>query len=195
MIGCRPLTQNEIDLILETLKTPRDKALFTLGLFTGFRISESLSLTWVEVLNADKTIKDRIKVIRKNMKGKLSSRDVLMHPKVKQALMELYQSMSDEPTLSTRYIFSSQKGSNQAISRVQAYRILTDATKKLNLNGAIGLHSMRKTFASRVHARLGRDLIKTKAALGHKNINSTISYLSFDTKEIDDAILDMDGDE
>jgi site-specific recombinase XerD len=48
---------------------------------------------------------------------------------------------------------------------------------------------MRKTFARKVHERLGHDLVKTQRALGHKNINSTVAYLSFVEDEIDQAIL------
>jgi site-specific recombinase XerD len=48
---------------------------------------------------------------------------------------------------------------------------------------------MRKTFANRVHVLLGRDLVKTQRALGHKNINSTVCYLSFLEDEIDAATL------
>ncbi|MDQ3308839.1 MAG: hypothetical protein M3497_01790 [Gemmatimonadota bacterium] len=48
---------------------------------------------------------------------------------------------------------------------------------------------MRKTFANKVHVLLGRDLVKTQRALGHKNVSSTVSYLSFLEEEIDEAIL------
>ncbi len=48
---------------------------------------------------------------------------------------------------------------------------------------------MRKTFARRVHEKLGKDLVKTQKAMGHRSINSTVSYLSFNEEEIDDAIL------
>jgi len=48
---------------------------------------------------------------------------------------------------------------------------------------------MRKTFANRVYDALDHDLIKTARALGHKNINSTVQYLSFRQEEIDEAIL------
>lgn len=48
---------------------------------------------------------------------------------------------------------------------------------------------MRKTFANRVYENLGHDLVKTQRALGHKNINSPVSYLSFRDEEIEDAIL------
>ena len=48
---------------------------------------------------------------------------------------------------------------------------------------------MRKSFANRIYEKLNHDLVKTKKALGHKNINSTVSYLSFREEEIDEAIL------
>jgi site-specific recombinase XerD len=57
------------------------------------------------------------------------------------------------------------------------------------LTGKLGTHSMRKTFARRIHAKLGRDLMKTQKALGHARVTSTVSYLSFAEEEIDEAIL------
>jgi integrase len=50
-------------------------------------------------------------------------------------------------------------------------------------------HAMRKTFANRVYHQLNHDLVKTQRAMGHKNINSTVAYLSFVEAEIDAAIL------
>ena len=48
---------------------------------------------------------------------------------------------------------------------------------------------MRKHFANKVYEKLGHDLVRTQRALGHKNINSTVSYLSYREEEIDAAIL------
>jgi integrase len=48
---------------------------------------------------------------------------------------------------------------------------------------------MRKTFANRVYQKLNHDLVKTQRALGHRNINSTVSYLRFAEEDIDQAIL------
>jgi integrase len=53
----------------------------------------------------------------------------------------------------------------------------------------VGTHGMRKTFANRVYRQLHHDLVKTQRAMGHKNINSTVAYLSFVEDEIDAAIL------
>jgi hypothetical protein len=40
-----------------------------------------------------------------------------------------------------------------------------------------------------VYEKLGRGLVKTQRALGHANINSTVSYLSCADEEIHAAIL------
>jgi hypothetical protein len=40
-----------------------------------------------------------------------------------------------------------------------------------------------------MYERLHRDLVKVQRAMGHKNINSTVAYLSFREEEIDAAIL------
>jgi integrase len=50
---------------------------------------------------------------------------------------------------------------------------------------------MRKTFADRVHEALDRDIFRTQKALGHRNINSTVQYLSFKEQDIEAAILGM----
>jgi site-specific recombinase XerD len=75
------------------------------------------------------------------------------------------------------------------MGRIQAWRILNAAAKALCLPGKIGNHSMRKSFAERVYNKLGRDLVKTQKALGHRSINSTVSYLSFIQEDIDAAIV------
>jgi hypothetical protein len=50
---------------------------------------------------------------------------------------------------------------------------------------------MRKTFAGKAYELLERDLVNTQRALGHKNINSTVSYLSFNDTAINDAVMRM----
>jgi integrase len=63
------------------------------------------------------------------------------------------------------------------------------ASEWVNLTVPVGTHAMRKIFANRVYHQLNGDLVKTQRAMGHKNINSTMAYLSFVEDEIDQAIL------
>jgi integrase len=195
-IGCRPFSHSETKLILHELRSERDKTMFIMGLYTGFRISEILSLRWQDILTTQNDIVDRIKVKRINMKGSISSRDVFTHPILKRHLMELYGSIRGfEGYKPCWYVFSSKNMPERPISRIMAHKILSQATKKLGLQGSLGLHSMRKTYAENVYSGLGKDLYKTAKALGHRNISSTVSYLSFKTEEIDNAILGIFKDE
>ena len=74
MKGMRPITDEEIEKIKDNFSgqyKARDYALFVLGIKSGFRISEILSLTLKDVFDNGR-IQDRIYVQRKNMKGKNS---------------------------------------------------------------------------------------------------------------------------
>jgi integrase len=175
MNGSRPLQDGEIKELLNYVKSNRNKALIYVGLKCGYRISEILSLTADDVVQYGK-IRDSVTVVRKNMKGKTKSRTVVMHDDVKKALVEM-QVLAMKPE---ERLFP--------ISRVQASRIFVAAAKKAELEGKVTTHSMRKTFAKKVYHALGKDLIKTQKAMGHENIQSTVSYLSFEQSEIDDAI-------
>jgi integrase len=87
------------------------------------------------------------------------------------------------------FVFRSRKEGNRPISEVQAWRILYEAVTTNELTGKVGTHAMRKTFANRVYHQPNHDLVKTQRAMGHKNINSIVAYLSFVEDEIDQAIL------
>ncbi len=194
MKGCRPLEEEEVEAVLAAFDGPyaaRDRALFLLGVKSGFRISELLSLRLLDVMRAGRLL-DRVSVARKNMKKKVEGRSVLLHSQAKEVLgVWIEQLRGNGYMTSDTFVFQSRKGRNAAMSRVQAYRVLQEAYERAGVNGNTGTHSMRKTFANNVHEKLGRDLLKTQKALGHKNINSTVSYLSFKQKEIDEAILGL----
>jgi len=194
MKGCRPLTDEEVEIVATSFGgkfAARDRALFLLGVKSGFRISELLSLRLADVVQTERIV-DRVTVQRRNMKKKTEGRTVLLHPDAKAALTEwIRQLTTDGYMTDDALVFQSRKGRNQAINRQQAWNILREAYQANELGGKLGTHSMRKTFADRIYDRLGRDLVKTQRALGHRNVNSTVSYLSFREEDIDEAILAM----
>lgn len=193
MKGCRPLSDPEIAKILTVLGTgnfpARDRALFLLGLRSGFRISELLSLTIADVFQNGQYV-SQITVARKFMKKKLEGRTVVLHPEAKKALEVLVHELQCRGRSNPKsFIFCSREGTNEPMDRRSAWHMLRKATQKCGITGKIGTHCMRKTFAKKVHEKLGRDLMKTQKALGHKQITSTTSYLSFNEEDVDDAIL------
>jgi integrase len=187
MIGCRPLTDEELEQLQNDMRSTQDKALLVLCATTGFRISEALSLKVQDVALKGEAL-DRVTVKRRSMKGKDRSRTVLLHPTAKQGIEALIWERRLEPQ---HYLFKSQKGENRPIDRTQAWRRLKAAFARLGLQGKVATHSMRKYFAGQVYEALGRDIFKTSKALGHKHVSSTADYLSFKTEEIDAAVLTL----
>lgn len=188
MKGCRPLEDLEIKTVLSHLSRPRDKALFLLGIRSGFRISELLSLRMRDVWQNNHFV-DRVSVARAHMKKKTEGRTVLLHPEAKDALERWIILLSGRHPEPEGFIFRSREGGNSAMDRRSAWAVLKKAYASAGLTGKLGTHSMRKTFAKRIHEKLGRDLMKTQKALGHARVTSTVSYLSFAEEEIDEAIL------
>lgn len=192
MKGCRPLSDFEVEEVLASFGgryARRDRALFLLGVKTGFRISELLSLTVGDVFQHGRMV-ERVSVSRRHMKKKTEGRTVPLNAQAAEAVRLWVEQMRGQGGVTPKTVlFRSRKGDNKPISRVTAYKILRVVFEDNEFSGKLGTHSMRKSFANVVHERLGRDISKTKKALGHKNINSTDSYLSFLQEEIDEAIL------
>ena len=189
MKGCRPLTDVEIRAILGVLdrgRTPaRDRALLLLGIRTGFRISELLSLTRESVFTNGR-VKTRVSVPRRFMKGKKASREVVLHPEAQDALEELLREIPQAPDT---FLFLSREGKNQRLHRSSAWDILKKAFDACQLDGKLATHSMRKTFAWRVYIASGRDIRKVQEAMGHADLNSTAAYIGVSQSEVDDLIL------
>ena len=192
MKGCRPLTADETDDVAAAFagtNARRDRALFTLGFTTGFRVSELLSLRLADVVEAGEIV-DRVSVRRRHMKRQVEGRSVALNPKAKDALAAWLRELHDRGYMAgDDYVFQSRKGDNAPLTRVQAYRVLKAAYAAAGARGKTGTHSMRKTFAARVYDYVDHDLVKTQRALGHRNINSTVSYVSFADADVDAAVM------
>lgn len=181
MKGRRPLTDEEISSVtFSGAYATRDRALFILGCKTGLRVSELLSLRV-------RDLTDRVTVARCNTKGKVEGRSVAYHSAARAAVETWVEEAGLRPG---DRLFKSRNGTG-AITRVQAWKVLKRAFHEAGVLGATGTHSMRKSFAKKIYHALGRDLVKTQAALGHKDVNSTSQYLSFETDEVDAAVLSL----
>ena len=195
MKGCRPLTDQEADAIMESFGgqyADRDRAVFALGRYTGERISAILALRVGDVVQAGR-LTDSIIYRRANRKGKTESRTVALHLKAKKALSSWINQLAKGSVLTADdYVFPSRKGrGRRPVGRVQFHRILKEAVQLNELTGKIATHSMRKTFADHVYQALDRDIFRLQKAMGHKNINSTAQYLSFAEADIEKAIKGM----
>jgi len=192
MRGANPLTRAEVKSLLKVTKSVREKTLLTLGFSTGYRISSILSLTVGDVATNGQ-VHSHVTVQAKNTKTK-TGHTVLLNSDAKKALQALLAVIGID---SKTPLFLSQKrtvnGALKAISRIQAHRILKELFAKIGLLGSsYSTHSMRKTLAKYIYDATGGKIEKVAAVLGHKSLNSTLSYLSFNNSDIDHALTAME---
>jgi integrase len=198
MKGWRPLTAEEVKRVSQSFGATygkRNKALFVLGVRSGFRIFELLSLRVSDVLQHGNVV-EHVTVQRRHMKKKTEGCTVPLHPEARAALSvwldQLARTLKGTMSPETPVFCSRVRNADDTrwpLTREQAWRLLEEAFAANELTGQLGTHSMRKTFADRMYEKLNRDLVKVQRALGHRNINSTVSYLSFREEDIAAAIL------
>lgn len=172
MKGCIPFSTNQIKTLLSVLKSNRDKALLVIGITTGLRISELLSLKIEDVFSKGK-IHDYIYIKKANTKGKTNGINKKIDPIAKKYLQVYLKSRAS--LAAERPLWLSQKG--QTLDRRSVWRIINTASKSAGLSGKIGTHSMRKTHAKQAFVKSKGSVLHVKEALNHKSIDSTLSYL------------------
>ena len=80
MARCSRITKEQVDateaVLLKSRRPQRDRCLFVLGVQTGLRISELLSITFADVFDVKGKIKDIIKIEKSKCKGKKKNREI-----------------------------------------------------------------------------------------------------------------------
>jgi len=193
MRGARPITADEARAVWLNFTghfALRDRALFAIGLATGFRISELLSLTVADV-TGPREIRRTVRLQRRATKGRHRGRSAFLAPWARDAVADWL----GEYHLTPHYhpaapLFPSRNGNARALSRYQAARILQRAYRRAGLYGPpgeLGTHTMRKTLADRLYAETG-DVFLVQQALGHQSPASTVEYLSFAEEDLHRAV-------
>jgi integrase len=90
-------------------------------------------------------------------------------------------------------VFRSRVGANQAISRVQAHRVLKGLARELGLSSErLGCHSARKHFALSIWRRSNFNLVQVQRVLGHSSPLVSAMYLDTSRDELDALVLGLD---
>ena len=149
-----------------------------LGVSTGGRISELLSLRVGDVYQNKKPVSD-ILYSKSIVKGGEVSRSVPVNADGRKAIDALvnWHRRHYGSIASTRPLFPSRhKSGTVPLHRQTAHAILKDAFMEAGLNGHIATHSLRKSFAQRLYDKTG-DIYLVQELLGHRNISTTQKYL------------------
>ena len=190
-IACRSLSVEEVAAVATALSKmrngERNKALFLLGVTTGYRISELLSLRMRDVWDED-GIRPTVTVSKRNIKRKTKGRTMVITDLAAEAILAwLRKAFATWGITPSEYLFSKQSGA--PISYQEAWRIIKLGFRRAGIRGAVSTHSMRKTFVSMSreyavnHPSVGDPLLFAKDMAGHVNVNSTARYLESATQE------------
>lgn len=165
----------EIKNILKK-KSYRNYMLFVLGINTGLRIGDLLSLKVEDV-------KNKSHIIMKEQKTS-KNKQFLINDNLRRELNKYIKGMTDD-----EYLFQSRVGKNKALSRFQAYRILSAAGREAGLE-RIACHSTRKTFGYH-HYKRYKDVALLQKLFNHSSPSITLDYIGITQDIIDDSIEDF----
>lgn len=149
----------------------RNYMLFVIGINTGLRISDILTLKVSDV-------RDRTHIVIKEIKRK-KDRRFLVNGQLREEINRYVEDMKDE-----QFLFDSRNGDNKAITRQQAYNILNKAAEVVGIE-EVGTHTLRKTFGY-WHYKQNKDVALLQDIFQHSAPSVTLRYIG-----INQDIMDM----
>jgi len=170
----------------------RDHLLFTLGINSGLRISDLLSIKWTLFLNEKgKLLKAGSAITVTEMKTGKKKRFKL-NKSIRKAIESFYDTVeSVEPE---EYVFLSRQVDSEGrvtpISRVQAWRALNKYAKAVGIRDKIGTHTLRKTFGYHLYKK-GIAVEYIQKLLNHSAASITLRYIGISQDQLDEIYVDL----
>ena len=201
MAARKPILEHEMPRVMKVLPrfSLRDQCYFILGLNSGFRATETLSLNvgdvWDQAANG---LKAHMSVTRAKMKGgrgchkkSITSRTVPLNDAARAILQKyLFSRFGSGPVDLSAPLFPSRFHGvrlTRWTANVIVHRVLGRAG--LGNRELYGSHSLRKTFCRNIYQLTKFDVNLTRAVMGHASISTTQKYLVVEATDIQDAIL------
>ena len=189
MPGMRSLPLPEVSSLLSKLP-PKYRAIVAIGVTTGCRITEILSLRRFDLLTREGKLRDRIAFLKLKSKSAAAVHRKMSIPEswrpyVLDHLVREEEKGYDRPD---DLVFRGRLG--RPLSRLTVYHMFRDL-----LGDGYGTHWMRKTFAQELFRYFIREnpgdpmraLELTRRALGHARLDTTVKYLGITDENIEAA--------
>jgi site-specific recombinase XerD len=180
------LEQEEIDALFQSIQSNndrnhfRDLAIFSCLRYLGARRAEVLNLKWSSINFYENTIEI---YYQKTQNYSV----VLMHPKLKEALLNLYKVIADK-TLD--YVFISNKGNK--LSNTAFNNIIRKYTEAAGLEGSFDITS--KTFRHSFCTHLAKNNVSPELIIkytGHSSTDSLKYYTRFKTDDLNGLVSSL----
>jgi len=172
----KTLNQNEIRKVLDYTATRkhsiRNRCLLYTTFLSGMRVGEVSSLRYLDVVNADGTIKNEIRLSAENTKTN-EARTVFVNDKLRKEF-EKYIAVY-KPSSPTVKFFYSQKRDSDGFTPNTLTQFFHYLYKRAGVDGASS-HSGRRTFITNLASK-GVGVRVLMSLAGHKNIGTTQTYI------------------
>lgn len=172
--------KKKIELMKQYLKSKneRDYLMFIIGINTGLRVSDLLTLQVADVKG-----KQYIKLREKKRNKR---RKILLPSQVKADIRKYIKGKQlDE------YLFKSREGENKPITRQRAYQILNEVARLPEIKlKEIGTHTLRKTFGYWQYRKY-QNIVLLQDIFGHDSPKETLIYIGISQDEKDEAMKDF----
>ena len=178
------LSPQQISLLFEQgFVNLRDRALFGVCLYAAARINEACTLFYADAIGV-KGVRDKLVIRSFNTKGKQDTREIDIHPQLREYLEEYQHS---QPALNkyNPYLFPGRHGRGH-IHKASADRLLRETCLKLEIEG-VSTHSFRRTALTAM-SDAGVPLRHIQAISGHRTLAALERYLGVTDKQKQQAI-------
>lgn len=193
--GCRGLTDDEVAKILACdgsftgRYALRDRALFITGITTGFRVSELLALRLKHIVDEKGEVVKQIRLEAASCKGGEAATAQPLVDSARTAIaawlprLRRWGYMTEDC-----FLFQSLAPGNRPLDRSYVCKILGRAFQAVGIEGKLGTHCMRKTFAQAIWKASNCDANATMLATRHSTPQALVRYLEHDRQKVDDMI-------
>lgn len=179
--------KEKIEAMKKVLKADnyRNYLLFVLGINTGLRISDLLTLKVQDVISNKGRVRDSI-TIRERKTGK--ERKFMINKASQKAIEGFPSEFRNTPP--ETFLFASKKGDNAPISRIQAWQVLNNAARTVGIKDSIGTHTLRKTFGYHAYQQ-GTDITLLQKVFNHSAPSITLRYIGITQDDIDQVYINL----
>ena len=175
MSQARVLNPQELRRVLDHVATrrhnARNRAMLLLTHFAGMRVGEVAALRINDVLNGDGTIKDEVRLMPEQTKGK-HARTVYLNERMQKEIGQYLRVLRIKDP--TKPLFYTQKQAGFSANSLTQYFFYL--YRAVGIDGASS-HSGRKTFLTSL-ASQGVSVFVLSSLAGHKSIATTQRYIT-----------------
>jgi integrase len=181
---------DKLQLLTQQLERDKDYKfclLITIGMYTGLRISDILSLRYQDLTG------EHLEVTEKKTK---KYRKIMINPQLRETMVRISNKVKETDT--TQFIFLNRWGTKPISPQfvnwklkelVRKYSVVKESSVK-----GVKSHSLRKSFGRRVwenNEKSERGLILLNEIFNHSSIKMTVTYLGMREREIQDVYQNL----